>query len=178
MAIKKMASQDKASKALTETRELMNPFAAFRQEMDKLMDDFFGGFDLRPISSRLDTFTPRIDVVDTDKELRVSAELPGMDEKDIEVSLAGEALTIKGEKKEEKEEKGKDYYRSERSYGSFLRTIPLPSEVDTTKVEASFKKGVLTVNMPKTARAIGGTKKIAVKVINHYGDEVLKVYQV
>ena len=163
MAIKKMASRDKPSKTLSETRELMNPFAAFRNEMDRLMDDFLGGFDLRPFSSRPDNFTPRIDVLDTDKEVRVSAELPGMDGKDIELSLTGEVLTIKGEKKEEKEEKGKDYYRSERSYGSFVRTVPLPVEVDTTKVEASFKKGVLTVTMPKTPKAIGGTKRIEVK---------------
>jgi HSP20 family protein len=163
MATKNIASQDKPGKALAETRELMNPFEAFRTEMDKLMDDFLGGFDLRPFSSRPDTFMPRIDVVDTDKEVRVSAELPGMDDKDIEVSLTGEVLTIKGEKKEEKEEKGKDYYRSERSYGSFLRTITLPIEVDTSKGEASFKKGVLKINLPKTARAIGGTKKISVK---------------
>ncbi len=163
MAMKDLVSRGKTAKALTERRELMNPFAAFRQEMDKLMDDFLGGFDLRPFSIRADTFAPRIDVVDTDKEIKVSAELPGMDDKDIEVSLTGEVLTIKGEKKEEKEEKGKDYYRSERSYGSFLRTVPLPAEVDTAKVQAAFKKGVLTVNLPKTAKAIGGAKKIAVK---------------
>lgn len=163
MATKDVATREKPAKALAESREMMNPFAAFRQEMDKLMDDFLGGFDLRPFSFRADAFTPSVDVVDTDKEIRVSAELPGMDEKDIEVSLTGEVLTIKGEKKEEREEKGKDYFRSERSYGSFLRNIPLPIEVDTTKVQASFKKGVLTVNMPKTTKAIDRTKKINVK---------------
>jgi HSP20 family protein len=163
MATKNVAPQEKAGKALAQTRELMNPFATFRQEVDKLMDDFMGGFDLQPFSTRADVFAPKIDVVDTDKEIRVSAELPGMDDKDIEVSLTGDMLTIKGEKKEEKEEKGKDYYRSERSYGSFLRTISLPAEVETAKAEAAFKKGVLTISMPKTARAIGGAKKIGIK---------------
>jgi HSP20 family protein len=142
---------------------LTNPFYAFRQEMDKLMESFFGGFDLRPFGRRSEAFTPRIDVVDTDKEIKVSAELPGLDEKDIEVSLAKESLTIKGEKQEEKEEKGKDYYRSERSYGSFTRTIPLPAEIDAENVAASFKKGVLTIKLPKTKQAIKETKKISVK---------------
>ena len=131
--------------------------------MDKLMENFFGGFDLRPFGRKPETFTPRIDVVDTDKEIKVSAELPGLDEKDIDVSLTKESLTIKGEKREEKEEKGKDYYRSERSYGSFTRTIPLPLEIDTDKVAASFKKGVLTVTLPKTKQAINEARKVAVK---------------
>jgi HSP20 family protein len=73
-------------------------------------------------------------------------------------------LTIRGEKKEEKEDKGKDYYRMERSYGSFSRTIPLPVEVETDKVDAKFKKGVLTITLPKTAKAVSETKKISVKV--------------
>jgi HSP20 family protein len=86
-----------------------------------------------------------------------------MDEKDIDVSLTRDTLTIKGEKKEEKEEQGKDYYRMERSYGSFTRSVPLPVEVDTDKVQATFKKGVLDITLPKTARAIQETKKVPVK---------------
>ena len=86
-----------------------------------------------------------------------------MDEKDIDVSLTRETLTIKGEKKEEKEDKGKDYYKMERSYGSFTRSIPLPVEVDTDKVQATFKKGVLEITLPKTAKAIQETKKVPVK---------------
>jgi HSP20 family protein len=108
-------------------------------------------------------FVPHVDVVDTDKEIKVSAELPGMDDKDIEVTLNADTLTIRGEKKEEKEEKGKDYYRSERSYGSFMRTVPLPLTIETEKVSASFAKGVLTVKLPKTKQALGGTKKVTVK---------------
>ncbi len=150
-------------KALAERRGLANPLGAFRQEMDKLMEGFFGGFDFHPFGRRSVTFMPQVDVVDTEKEIKVSIELPGLDDKDVEVSLTRETLTIKGEKKEEKEEKGKDYYRSERSFGSFTRTIPLPVEIDAEKAEASFKKGVLTVTLPKTKQVISQTKKVAIK---------------
>jgi HSP20 family protein len=127
-------------------------------------DDFFrGGFGLEPVERRLGAFTPSVDVSEDDKQVKVTAELPGMDEKDIDVSLSKDSLTIKGEKKEEKEEKKKDYYRMERSYGSFSRTIALPVEVDTDKVRAEFRKGILTVTMPKTSKAIEETKKISVK---------------
>jgi len=148
-------------------REWEHPFASFQREMNQLFDNFFGGFSLSPWAplerGMAQTFTPRVDVSETDKEIKVSAELPGMEEKDIDVSLTRDALTIKGEKKEEKEEKGKDYYRMERSYGSFTRSIPLPIEVDTDKVEATFKKGVLDITLPKTAKAIQEAKKVAVK---------------
>lgn len=155
--------QKAPGKMLAEGREWIDPFDTFRHEMDTLMENFFGGFEQRPLTRRADTFVPHVDVVDTDKEIMVSAELPGMDEKDIEVSLMGESLTITGEKKEEKEEKGKDYYRSERSYGSFSRTIPLPADIDAEKVAASFKKGVLTIKLPKTKRAIEEQRKISIK---------------
>jgi HSP20 family protein len=141
-----------------------NPFALLRREMDSLVDNFFRGFDMEPFGSRMGVFSPRVDVTENDKEINISAELPGMDEKDIDVSLQNDMLTIKGEKSEEKEEKKKDYYRMERSYGSFSRTIPLPVEVETGKVEAKFKKGVLSITLPKTAKAVAETKKIAVKV--------------
>lgn len=145
-------------------REEEDPFALLKREMDSLFDNFYRGFDIGPFESRLGAFSPKVDVTENDKEIKISAELPGMDEKDIEVSLHNDMLTIKGEKKEEKEDKGKDYYRMERSYGSFLRTVPLPAEVETDKVEAKFKKGVLSITLPKTAKAVAETKKIAVKV--------------
>ncbi|HVN24803.1 MAG TPA: Hsp20/alpha crystallin family protein [Syntrophorhabdales bacterium] len=148
-------------------REWEYPFGAFQWEMNKLFDDFFGGLQLSPwapVEKRMSAvFTPHVDVSETDKEIKVSMELPGMDEKDVEVSLTRDTLTIKGEKKQETEDKGKDYYRMERSYGAFTRTIPLTVEVDTDKVQASFKKGVLDITLPKTARAIKETKKIPVK---------------
>ena len=168
MATKKEITPKKgAGTQLDVRREWEHPFASFQKEMNKLFDDFFGGFDLTPwphSEGRLAaTFTPRVDVSETDKEIKVSAELPGMDEKDLDVSLTRDTLTIKGEKKEEKEDKGKDYYRMERSYGSFVRSIPLPFDIDTDKVQATFKKGVLQVVLPKSAKAIQEAKKIAVK---------------
>lgn len=141
-----------------------NPLAVFRSEMDSLFESFFRGFDLKPFENRLGGFNPKVDVTENDKEIKISAELPGMDEKDIDVSLQKDVLTIKGEKKEEKEDKGKDYYRMERSYGSFSRSVPLQVDVETDKIEAKFKKGVLSITLPKTAKAVAETKKIAVKV--------------
>jgi HSP20 family protein len=155
--------KDEARTPATRYGEWMHPFFSFRQEMDRLMEDFFGRFETQPLARRVETFTPHMDVVDSEKEIKVSAELPGMDEKDIEVSITREALTIRGEKKEEKEEQGKDYYRSERSFGSFTRTIPLPVDIETEKATASFKKGVLTVKLPKTKQTIEETKKITIK---------------
>ncbi len=144
-------------------REEFHPFLLLRQEINSLFDYFFRGFEIEPFRGRFGAFTPSIDVKESDKDISVIAELPGMDEKDIDVSLTRDALTIKGEKKEEKEEKRKDYYRMERTFGSFTRTIPLPTEIDVDKVKAEFKKGVLTVTLPKSEKAIKETKKIPVK---------------
>jgi HSP20 family protein len=162
MAIKNIVPFGK--KSVPARSEEENPFALLRREMDTLFDNFFRGFNMEPFESRMGVFSPKVDVNETDREIKISAELPGMDEKDIDVSLQNDILTIKGEKKEEKEDKGKDYYRMERSYGSFSRTIPLPVEVETDKVEAKFKKGVLSITLPKTPKAVAETKKIAVKV--------------
>ncbi len=144
-------------------REAYEPFTFFRDEMDRLFDNFFKGFDIEPFERKFAAFNPSVDISETDKEIVISAELPGMEDKDIDVSLGKDSLTIKGEKKEEKEEKAKSYYRMERSYGSFCRTISLPAEIDADKVEAEFKKGVLTIKLPKTAEAIKETKKVAIK---------------
>jgi HSP20 family protein len=104
-----------------------------------------------------------VDIAEKEKEYEVMAELPGMDENNIDVKFADGMLTIKGEKKEEKEEKKKDYYLSERRYGSFQRSFQVPDGVDAEKIEASFKNGVLTVKLPKTAEAVKQEKKIAIK---------------
>ena len=140
------------------------PVLTFQQEMNRLFDDFFGRSALEPFGAfgqDWDTFSPRVDVSETDSEIVVSAELPGLDDEDIEVNLARGLLTISGEKKQEKEKKGRNYYRVERSYGSFQRSVALPAEVDTSKVDAVFKKGVLTVTLPKKG---GKThKRISVK---------------
>jgi HSP20 family protein len=150
-------------KSVPARREEYNPFALLRREMNSLFENFSRGFEMEPFMGSLGTFSPSVDVKESEKEIKVSVELPGMNDKDIEVSLSRDSLTIKGEKKEEKEDKGKDYYSMERSYGSFSRTVPLPAEVDTEKVKAEFKKGVLAVTLPKTPRAIKETKKIPVK---------------
>ncbi|HEY6995236.1 MAG TPA: Hsp20/alpha crystallin family protein [Xanthobacteraceae bacterium] len=151
------------------------PFETLRREIDRLFDDFDGGFwrspfrrsafDLEPFWRRELTWsaTPAIDVAETEKAYEVTAELPGMSESDVEVSAANGVLTIKGEKKEEKEEKKKDYYLSERRYGSFERRMQIPEDVEADKIEAAFKKGVLTVTLPKKPEAQKPAKKIEVK---------------
>jgi HSP20 family protein len=134
------------------------------RRVDRLFDGFFDefrGFGLRPVGAFGETFRPTIDVSETDKEVKVAVELPGLDENDVEVSLAHNVLTISGEKKTEKEDEGKNYHRIERSYGSFKRCVSLPGEVESDKVEAAFKNGVLTVTLPKTAEA--QARKIEVK---------------
>ena len=153
------------------------PFESLRHEIDRLFEDFDGGmwrsrfgrpmFDLQPFWSRGSTSiaiaVPSVDIAETDKAYEITAELPGMDEKNIEVKFADDVLTIKGEKKDEKEEKKKDYYLSERSYGSFQRSFQVPEGVDTDKIEATFKKGILTVALPKSTEAQKAAKKIDVK---------------
>jgi HSP20 family protein len=138
-----------------------DPFSAMRREMDRLFDEFRG---VRggPYDSEAG-FAPAVNVRKTDQGVEVTAELPGIDEKNVEVSLADNALTIRGEKKDEKEEKAEGWFVSERSFGSFMRTIPLPIEVDEEKVGATFRNGVLTVTLPAAADAQRKTKKIEVR---------------
>lgn len=147
-------------------RDSESPVMAIQNEMNRMFDQFFNDpFTLLPISTlkNVADFMPRIDVSETDKAMLVTAELPGMEEKDIQISLENEALVISGEKKNDFEEKGKSFHRIERSYGSFQRVIPLVSEVMAEKVEAIFKNGVLTVTLPKTPAAEKQTHKIAIK---------------
>jgi len=143
-----------------------SPLNSFQQRMNDLFDDFFHGFNLTlpgALDERVGAFRPSIDVKEGEKDIVVKAELPGLEEKDIEVLLAEDALTIRGEKKEEKEDKGKNYYHLERSYGAFHRVIPLPAEVDAKKVAATFKNGVLSIVLPKTEKAKATGKKITIK---------------
>jgi HSP20 family protein len=106
---------------------------------------------------------PAVDLAEKDREYEITAELPGLDEKDVEVRLANGLLTISGEKKAEREEKEKDYHFSERRYGSFRRTFRVPESVDPERIEASFDKGVLMVRLPKSAQAAESGKKIEIK---------------
>ena len=151
------------------------PFESLRREVDRLFDEFDGGFgrlptrrslfDLEPIWRRQAAWpaVPAVDVTEKENAYEITAELPGMDDKNVELKLANGVLTIKGEKTEEKEEKKKDYHLSERRYGSFERAFQVPDGVDADKIEASFKKGVLTITLPKTPQAQAKQKKIAVK---------------
>lgn len=142
-----------------------NPFFALHREMNQMFDDFFRGLDLSPFDSGrgLGAFSPSVDVRDDEKEVTVKAELPGMDEKGVEVSLTDNGLTIKGEKKADKEEKGKDYWHRETSYGAFRRVIPLPEGINMDKVDARFKNGVLTVTLPRLKEAAAKEKRITAK---------------
>jgi len=147
-------------------REYDDIIGSFYREMNNLVDRFFRGFNIEPFGAgelAAGDFMPRVDVKEDDKAITVTAELPGMDERNIDVTLSGDALTIKGEKHEEIEDKGKDYYRSECRYGSFHRVILLSAEVDENKAEADFKKGVLKIRLPKTAEAQRSRKKIEIK---------------
>lgn len=153
-------------------KEEDHPVYSLQREMNRVFDDFFRAFDMPlltnfdwPQLSTMDTgaISPKVDVSETDKQIRIHAELPGMTEKDVEVSLSRDAVTISGEKKQESEENVKGWYRMERTYGSFHRTIPLPCDVDQDKVEATFKNGVLNINLPKTAQAQATSKSITVK---------------
>jgi HSP20 family protein len=123
--------------------------------MDRLFDRFWEG-DLPQLPSMGD-WAPALDVSETKDSVMVKAEVPGMDPKDIALSLQDQVLTLKGEKKQEKEEKDEHYYRAERSYGAFARAIRLPAPVDASKVTATFKHGLLTVTLPKAPAAKGAT---------------------
>jgi HSP20 family protein len=137
---------------------------ALHRDMERLFEGLWGG----PIAGQSSLVShvehmPELDVSEDDKAFQVNIELPGMEDKDVEVTLSDRILTVKGEKKEDKETKEKDYYRRERSYGTFRRSIELPGDVDANKIEAAFKKGVLNINLPKSKESQERTKRIAVK---------------
>lgn len=143
-------------------REEGDPFMTLHREMNRLFDDVLRGFGAAPLigSGRMSGW-PQVEVVETDKEVRVLAELPGMDEKDVEVLMGDGVLTIRGEKKSEIEDK--EHAFSERSYGRFERRIPLAWELEEDKVDATFRNGVLTVTMAKAPQATAPVKRIAIK---------------
>jgi HSP20 family protein len=151
---------------------LPDVWQSFRSEMDRLFDRFGAGFGFPSLRRMFDvespwrgsfSFSMAIDMSEDEKAYKISAELPGIDSKDIDVSVTGDMLVLKGEKRQEKEEKDKNYHFSERAYGSFQRAFELPASVDRGKIAADFSKGVLTITLPKTAEAQQPTKKIAVK---------------
>lgn len=146
-------------------REEENPFYVLHREMNRMFDDFFRGFDFPSPDDRgfIGGFAPSVDVRKDEKEVLVKAELPGMDEKDVEVVLADGVLTIRGEKKEEKEDKEGGYWRRELRYGSFNRDISLPEGLNMEKVDAKLKNGILTVSIPWLEAPKTKGKKITIK---------------
>ena len=138
--------------------EPFKELSSIRRQMDRLLDTFF-----EREEAPAGIWAPEIDVSENSDEFVVKADIPGINEKDLSVTLSGDNLIIKGERKEEKEEKGKHFHRVERRYGSFQRSIPLPVAVDSDKIKAEYSNGVLEIHLPKTAEAKPKEIKISVK---------------
>jgi HSP20 family protein len=148
-----------------------DPFTQIRQEIDKVFDSAFKGLgfpsiglgrELSPMA-QTDWLKPTLDIGASDKEYTISVELPGVDENEIQVELVNDTLKIKGEKKQEKEEKERNYYRMERSYGSFQRTLSLPEDADQDDIKAVYKNGVMSITIPRKAASKTEAKQIEVK---------------
>lgn len=152
-----------------------DPWHSFRNEMDRLFDRFSGAFgmpslrrmfDLEPAIRTETSFSfaaPSVEIAEDDKAYKITAELPGIDAKDVDISVSGDLLVLKGEKKEEQEKKDKNYYMSERNYGSFQRAFAVPDGVERNQIAADLAKGVLTITLPKKAAAQKPAQKIEVK---------------
>ena len=137
--------------------------AAIRDEMDRLFDEFFNFVPARRRELLEGEWLPNIDVAETDDNVIVTAELPGVKQDDVSISVLNDVLTLKGEKKEEKEIKRENYHRIERSYGSFQRSVSLPTGVQADKAKATYKDGVLTVTIPKAESAKPKSIKINIE---------------
>jgi len=143
-----------------------HPIMQLHREMDQLFSDAFKGFGgvAFPTMKGLESFLkPKLDIVAGDKDYTITVEVPGVDENKVNVEIVDDTLVISGEKKQEKEEKGKDYHRMERSYGSFRRILSLPGDADQQAVKASFNNGVLTLTMPRKAPRKADVRRIEVK---------------
>ena len=155
--------------SLSRSSEDTDPFMAFRRQMNRVFDDAFRGFGMPslvgPAFGRMPmaTLMPQIDLSESEHEIQVTAELPGIDEKDVEVILTDDMLTIRGEKKAEHEQKDRDYHLVERSHGTFSRSLPLPFAADPSQVKAGFKNGVLTVTIQKPKEVLEKQHRIEVQ---------------
>lgn len=157
--------RDKDKAPASDDNRSSNPLMTLQRDINHVFEDFWHRVE-NGWSNRINPmgmFGPSTEVSEADDAIEVSVELPGMAEDDIDISLSGDTMTIRGEKKVDHEEKRKGVYMSERSYGAFYRTIPLPPGVDADKAEAKFKRGVLTVTLPKSAEAQAKVKRIPVK---------------
>jgi HSP20 family protein len=163
-----MAKTDITKARETSVSRPRDMFSAVREEMDRVLHYFERGFPSWPSSFRHGggdgaLVVPELDVRENTNAITIEAELPGVDEKNVTVTVANGVLTIKGEKKQEREEKNENYYLSERSYGAFERSLRLPDTIDESKVEAKFDKGVLKVTAAKKPEAVKPERKIEIK---------------
>ena len=140
-----------------------NPFFSLQSEINRMFDDAFRGFPASALAGTDKLLSPAIDVKETDQGIELSAELPGVEEQDLDVSIVEDLLTIKAEKKQEQKKEEKGYYMMERSYGTVSRSIRLPFDTDPSKVSATFDKGVLKIAIPRPAEEQAKVRKIAVK---------------
>jgi HSP20 family protein len=176
---KSKATPERTAEKVPARHVSQHPLLALRQEVDNLFDTFFSGFSLGPFGRHgldldplrkmegafesLSAMVPRADFSETDELFRVTAELPGMDEDNIEVTLSDDVLVIKGEKKEDKTKEAENYHLTERHYGSFRRSFRVPEMVDQENVGAAFAKGVLEITLPKKPATGTSPKKIKIK---------------
>lgn len=148
-----------------------NPLLQFHQEVDRLFNNLMSGFGVpslfdrenAPMLAQAGWLRPNVDIAATDKQYTITVEVPGVEENDVALELVDDSLVIRGEKKLEKEEKDKEFYRVERSYGSFRRVLSLPEDADRDRIEARFKNGVLTVNLPRKAATKITGRRIEIK---------------
>jgi HSP20 family protein len=177
MQVKDLIPWARGSRAPDTKERSSNPILQLQEEMNRLFEGFWSRFERQVpavgstpyptpfggIGFPWNGAMPRADVVETDDGVEVTVELPGLEQKDVEVTLTDDLLTVKGEKKVAHEESRKGYYLSERAYGAFHRAIPLPPGVDSEKAEAVFRNGVLTVKLPQSAEARAKVRRIEVK---------------
>jgi len=161
-------AKDKETQSRQDAPRYSDPFGTLRSEMDRLFDSFMGGLPtfpsmFEPGRTRGFALTPSIDVKETDKKIVVETELPGLDEKDISLTVQNGVLTIQGEKKLDYDEEKENYHVMERRYGSFQRSLRLPDTVDDTKIDAHFDNGVLKVTLPKRPELTQEQRKIEIK---------------
>lgn len=155
------------SQDLTNQPSNMNidtPLLGLQRDIDRIFNNFFQGFNAPQIQQAgiNALIAPRINIAESNKSYQISAELPGVEEKDVDISVTNGVLNIKGERKEEKEEKDQSYHRIESSYGMFQRSLPLPENADQNNIKANFKNGILSVTIAKSAEALAKTKKISI----------------
>jgi HSP20 family protein len=156
------------SQSQPQRSQTTDPFLALRQEMNRTFDDFFAGMGFpllgaQPTGGAMALLTPQMDVSETDKDIRVTVELPGLDADDIDIMVEDDVLTIRGEKTAEREEDERDYHVIERSEGAFARSIRLPFEIDPEQMQAVFRDGVLTITIPKPAEAQEKVRRVEVQ---------------